>query len=131
IHHVIALRYCGKNSFWVAVTERFHVLPPMKGVRMLNSQRLTAQFGSKLATRSARDPADSEALASLGWKHRNLSPGGYIVREGQPPLRCGFILDGFAYRQKLTVNGEREIVSVLVPGDLVDLQNLYLRISDH
>lgn len=98
---------------------------------MLNSSHFVAQVANKLRTRAIPDPGDGQALAALGWKQRSVPAASYIVREGQPPLRCGFIIEGYAYRQKMTVNGEREILSILVPGDLIDLQNLYLRISDH
>ena len=98
---------------------------------MLNSPNVSAQFARKCAARAPADAGDAEALASLDWKQRSVPASSYLVREGQPPVRCAFIIDGYAYRQKLTVNGEREIVSVLIPGDLIDLQNLYLRVSDH
>ena len=52
-------------------------------------------------------------------------------REGQPPSRCAFLVEGYAYRQKLTIDGHRTICSLEVPGDFVDLQNIYLRESDH
>ena len=41
------------------------------------------------------------------------------------------LIDGFAYRQKLTGSGDRQIISLHVPGDVLDLQNLYLDVSDH
>lgn len=77
-------------------------------------------------------PGDALAqIANLPIKIRTLEPSTYVLREGQRPLRCAFIIDGFAYRQKLTPNGEREIVSILMPGDFVDVQNLFLEESDH
>ena len=91
----------------------------------------TDQLARKLATRALVDPADLAALAALSWKQRSVPSASYVVREGQPPLRCGFIIEGFAYRQKLTLDGQREIVALLVPGDLIDLQNLYFSQSDH
>jgi CRP-like cAMP-binding protein len=72
-----------------------------------------------------------EKIASLAIKIRTLEPSTYLLREGQRPQRCAFIVDGFAYRQKLTPNGEREIVSILMPGEFIDVQNLYIEESDH
>ncbi len=72
-----------------------------------------------------------EKIAGLVVKIRTLEPSTYLLREGQRPLRCAFIIDGFAYRQKLTPNGEREIVSILMPGEFIDMQNLFLDESDH
>jgi len=89
------------------------------------------QLARKLATRALVDPGDLSALMALSWKQRSIPIAHYIVREGLPPQRCGFIMEGYAYRQKLTLDGQREIVAVLVPGDLIDLQNLYFTQSDH
>jgi len=47
------------------------------------------------------------------------------------PIVCGVLLEGFAFRQKLTGDGARQIVSVHVPGDPLDFQNFYLDESDH
>ena len=91
----------------------------------------TDQLARKLATRALVDPGDLAAFAALSWKQRSVPAASYVVREGQPPVRCGFIIEGFAYRQKLTLDGQREIVALLVPGDLIDLQNLYFTQSDH
>lgn len=74
---------------------------------------------------------DEAAVRSLPFKLRTVAASQYIVREGQVPKRCGLICEGFAYRQKLTVDGNRQIAMVLVPGDLIDLQNLFLTESDH
>jgi CRP-like cAMP-binding protein len=40
-------------------------------------------------------------------------------------------VSGFAYRQKLTGDGSRQIVGLQIPGDPLDLQNLFLDVSDH
>lgn len=85
----------------------------------------------KFAQRVELDDADRAAIAALPFKLRLIDQSTYLLREGQHPTRCAFILDGFAYRQKLTPNGDREIVSIVMPGEFVDLQNLYLQESDH
>lgn len=74
---------------------------------------------------------DRKALRALPFDLREISASTYIIREGQQPQRCAFLIDGFVYRQKLTVNGHRSIVSLQVPGDFIDLQNLFLDESDH
>src|SRR4051812_35031367 len=89
------------------------------------------QLVGKFSARAPMDADDARALCGLDWKERSVAAGTYLVREGQPPLRCGFVISGFAYRQKLTLDGQREIVAVLVPNDMIDLQNLHLEQSDH
>jgi CRP-like cAMP-binding protein len=41
------------------------------------------------------------------------------------------MLSGFAIRHKIVVNGSRQIVAVHMKGDVVDLQNSFLRVADH
>ena len=41
------------------------------------------------------------------------------------------LVDGFAFRQKVTGDGSRQILAVCIPGDAVDLQNMFLDVSDH
>ena len=62
---------------------------------------------------------------------RRLDPGSYLVREGTVPSVCSVLVDGFAYRQKVTGEGARQILAVCIPGDAVDLQNIFLDVSDH
>lgn len=62
---------------------------------------------------------------------RTLEAGSYTVREAEAPLHCAVIVSGFAYRHKLTGEGMRQIVAVLLPGSAVDLQSLFLDVADH
>ncbi len=85
----------------------------------------------KLAGRASLDVADREALLSLPFRTKVFEPSSYLVREGTPAEECNIILDGFAYRQKLTPDGSRQILSVHVPGDFVDLEGSLLNVADH
>ncbi|KQN30084.1 Crp/Fnr family transcriptional regulator [Sphingomonas sp. Leaf34] len=89
------------------------------------------QLIRKFASRVAMSADDRACVSALPFKLRTIDPSTYMLREGQHPTRCAFILEGLAYRQKLTPNGEREIVSIVMPGEFVDLQNLFLEESDH
>src|SRR5690606_19452549 len=62
---------------------------------------------------------------------RRMERGNYIVREGDKPNHACLLLSGFAYRHKIVGDGGRQILSVHVRGDLVDLQNVLLRTADH
>lgn len=85
----------------------------------------------KFETRAPLDDADRAALRALPHRRQIVEPAAYIVREGQVPDRSCLILSGFAYRHKLTVEGTRQIISVHIPGDFVDLDGALLNISDH
>jgi CRP-like cAMP-binding protein len=85
----------------------------------------------KLERRAPLTASDKEAVASLSFAQKTFEPGSYLAREGTIAEVATVILEGFAYRQKLTREGSRQIVSVHVPGDFVDLENSLLRVADH
>jgi CRP-like cAMP-binding protein len=84
-----------------------------------------------LELRSPLSPEDRKAVLELPYTLRTLEPSTYIVREADPPTSCCVMVSGFAYRQKLTGEGARQIVAIQIPGDGVDFQNLFLNVSDH
>jgi CRP-like cAMP-binding protein len=60
-----------------------------------------------------------------------MDAGAYLVHEGDRPTQCTVLVSGYAYRQKVTGTGSRQILAVCIPGDAVDLQNMFLDVSDH
>lgn len=70
-------------------------------------------------------------MRGLPSEQRHVDPHRYIVREGERPPGCTILLSGLAYRQKLTIDGSRQILSVHIPGDFVDLEGSLLKVSDH
>ena len=87
---------------------------------------------AKLNGRVELDKADREALLKLPTVARSYNPPAYILREGEPPRQhCAFIMSGFALRQKTTSDGARQIVSLHMAGDFLDLQHLFLNVADH
>lgn len=86
----------------------------------------------KLRTRVDLDAADRDAILALPFVARSYDAPAYILREGERPKHyCSFITSGLAYRQKLTAAGGRQIVSVHMVGDFIDLQHLFLNRADH
>lgn len=85
----------------------------------------------KLERRAPLDDADREAVLSLPYRLQTVEPAIYLVREGERLQRSAVILSGFAFRHKLTVEGARQIVSVHIPGDFVDLEAALLNVADH
>lgn len=106
------------------------MLPPFSGKPMQRNSIHDSIIAS-LTRHAALDEDDYAALRGLQLSPRQIEPSTYLVREGEKPTRCAFILSGFTYRQKLTSNGARQIVSLQIPGEFVDLQNLWLNESDH
>jgi len=76
-------------------------------------------------------PEDRDALLKLPFTRKTFHKEAYIVREGQRATECTLILRGFAYRQKLLGDGSRQIISIHIPSEFVDLQNGLLGVADH
>lgn len=85
----------------------------------------------KFARRRALSADDRSALRTLPFQRQSVPPHGFILREGEPSRRCALIHSGLAYRNKTTAEGMRQIVSIHIPGDMVDLQGALLKIADH
>jgi len=73
---------------------------------------------------------DRRALLALPHNVRRIGPGGHVVRDGDRPEYCALLLSGFAYRYKLTGEGGRQIISLHMPGEWLDLQHMFLGIAD-
>jgi CRP-like cAMP-binding protein len=98
---------------------------------MVSASNIFELMARKFETRASIDEADREALRALPYREQVVEPAVYVVREGQIPERCSLIVSGFAFRHKLTVDGNRQIVSVHIPGDFIDLDGALLNIADH
>ena len=74
---------------------------------------------------------DCSAIIALPVTQKRFGRDAYLVREGETANDCCLLLDGFAYRQKLLRNGSRQIISIHIPTEFVDLQNSMLGVADH
>jgi CRP-like cAMP-binding protein len=85
----------------------------------------------RLETRVRLDDQDRAAIHALPVQQRTMEPAAYMVREGEQVEHCILLLSGFAYRHKITGDGQRQIIAVHMPGEFLDLQNSLLGIADH
>jgi len=76
-------------------------------------------------------PDEQEAILALPFTRRKLNAHDHIVWEGDRPQHTCLLLSGFAFRHKVAGNGGRQILSIHIKGDLVDLQNSILGVADH
>jgi CRP-like cAMP-binding protein len=98
----------------------------------VSSDSILLPLARKLATRARLQDADVAAILTLPYVERTYEAPSYILREGEPAKRhCGFVVSGLAIRQKLAATGVRQIVSLHMAGDLLDLQHLFLSRTDH
>jgi CRP-like cAMP-binding protein len=98
---------------------------------MTSTSQIFDRTVRKFETRERLDPDDRQALHDLPYQLRTIDPNRYIVREGDRPTHSTLIVDGLAFRQKVTVEGARQILSVHIPGDFVDLEGSLLQNADH
>jgi CRP-like cAMP-binding protein len=85
----------------------------------------------KLTSHSPLDEIDRDLVLALPYNVRTLEPGAYLIREADLPKYCCVLVSGFAYRHKVTGEGQRQILAIHMPGDFVDLHNIFLEVADH
>jgi len=84
-----------------------------------------------LARRVPLTTEDKAAVLALPHTVRAMKANEFIVREGEKPQLTCVLLDGFAFRHKIAGNGGRQIFSIHMRGDWVDLHNSILPHADH
>jgi CRP-like cAMP-binding protein len=82
----------------------------------------------KVATLSE---SERNAFHCLPFFIKSLSQNSYIIREQDLTKNCCILLSGFAFRSKVVGDGGRQILSVHIPGDMLDLQHAFLGVADH
>src|SRR5262249_42194700 len=85
----------------------------------------------RLSTDSTLDSEDVAAIAALPMSIKEVGTRARLAREGATPTQCCVLLEGFACRSKTTDSGKRQILSVHIPGEILDLETLHLRVLDH
>jgi CRP-like cAMP-binding protein len=74
---------------------------------------------------------DKRALENACTCVRHLTPRTNLVAEGDPAQRVNVILEGFACRYRLQSDGRRQVVGLLLPGDMCDIRVCILKRMDH
>jgi CRP-like cAMP-binding protein len=88
-------------------------------------------FLQKLAARSPLSDQERALIAALPSGDVRISSREFIVHEGEHLNRSVLLLDGLAARYKLLPDGGRQIVSLHVAGDVIDLHTALLKVADH
>ena len=85
----------------------------------------------RLEAIGAPTDAERELLANLPGTTKHYQAHEDIVRIGDRPSVVCLMLEGMAYRYKHSADGKRQIVSFHIPGDIPDLQSLFIEVMDH
>lgn len=75
--------------------------------------------------------SDKEALLGLPFSVVAVPKHQAFVTEGDVVTHCWLMISGYCVRYKIVGDGGRQIISIHMKGDLVDLQNAILGIADH
>jgi CRP-like cAMP-binding protein len=86
---------------------------------------------AKLRMHAEVSDDDRDAILALPYGFRSIGKRRSLIRNGDTPEHCAIILKGFAFRHKTTRDGSRQIVSFYTPGQIINIEQLFLKSADH
>jgi CRP-like cAMP-binding protein len=95
------------------------------------TSNLATHLVTKLTVSNRLDGQDVQAIQHLPILERRFGPYETLVADGSRPTECCLLAEGFAVRAKVTPDGNRQVLSIHIPGEIPDLQSLYLGVMDH
>jgi CRP-like cAMP-binding protein len=108
-----------------------HASPPIHMGKYGDLPPERARLLLKLESIAELGREDIQALLEIPLRLKDLPADTDIVREREKPSECCLVIDGFVCRFKIVLEGKRQILSFHTPGDIPDLQSLYLHTMDH
>nr|WP_290698238.1 Crp/Fnr family transcriptional regulator [Halomonas sp. UBA3074] len=84
----------------------------------------------KIESIVALSDEERQAIKHLPIKIVDMKAYQDIVNMGDHPTQCFMVLEGFACVYKETIDGNRQILAIHIPGDMPDLQSLHLPFLD-
>jgi CRP-like cAMP-binding protein len=103
----------------------------LEGAQVIEYRNGLRVFVDRLERTAPLAVGDRAALLALPQTERTMRKGDFIVREDETPRHCCFLTSGFAIRHKASGEGGRQIFSIHMAGDAVDLHNSMLNKADH
>ncbi len=70
-------------------------------------------------------PGDLAFMATFKVVHERVWEGTELLRENHPIPLLLTLYSGWAFRSRMLPSGERQILSVLLPGDLIGIETLF------
>lgn len=90
-----------------------------------------APFLARLLSRADLTAAQIDPLGSLPIDRISLTPERQLVAEGDRPRHLHVLEQGWAAKVKMLPDGRRHFATLLLPGDICDLDGLHLRTYDY
>ena len=92
---------------------------------------MPASFARKLAHLIQLSEVEQQVLRSMPAHQHPVQARRDIVADGAWPDELSLITEGFACRYKVLADGRRQIMALLIPGDICDLRALLTGSMDH
>jgi CRP-like cAMP-binding protein len=86
---------------------------------------------AKLSQFAPLSPKDIALLEGLCLSEERLRAGASIEIEGRAPHSAFVVTRGMACRYRLTPDGRRQILTILIPGDFCNLHGFLVHATDH
>lgn len=90
-----------------------------------------AAFLRKLESIAELAADERQAILELPVSLKRFDASQDIVSEGERTRQCCLVVEGLVCRYKLVASGERQIMSLHIPGDIPDLHSLHIETMDH
>jgi len=84
-----------------------------------------------LSRRDELSLEETRLLTALPRRRRLFARGETVIPSHAKPMECGLLVEGFAGREIMVGDGGRQLTAIRVPGDLLDLCTLLMRMTDH
>ena len=98
----------------------------------MNSHDIVGPLLRRLRVTAEIDEEDEQAVRNLPIAVKRVAAGTPIARYSDRPSACCLVVEGFVLRAKLVGDGDRrQVLSFHQPGDIPDLQSLFLHVMDH
>ncbi|MDB5422913.1 MAG: Crp/Fnr family transcriptional regulator [Phenylobacterium sp.] len=91
---------------------------------------MVSRLAANLQLYGALSADEHRAVEGLVVSTRAATAGEDLALEGDAPTQCRVLLEGQAFRHRTLPDGRRQIMSFHIPGDVCDLQGLFLAM-DH
>jgi CRP-like cAMP-binding protein len=98
---------------------------PTRSIEVLDKMVQTLRLHSRISAK------DERTIRQMRPRVTTVAKNTDIVRQGDRPHVAVMVLRGMLARYHTTPNGDRQYLSLHLPGDLPDLQSVFLGIMDH
>ena len=86
---------------------------------------------AKLLQFAPLSDGDVGVLEAMCRREERFRTGTNIIVEGETPRAAFVVTRGLAHRYRLMPDGRRQILTILLPGDFLDLHGFLLKAMDH